>query len=120
MSDLVNTLLLSTAKYAVRKVPGLENSKAYMKASSHAEATVKDYGDDVNMMLTKVKKLREDAQKNLMPRSNMFSDPNKYYLMGLDHALDVVSCLAARFENGYSSEPEVFIKNILARSKYED
>lgn len=119
MSSLVNTLLVSTAKYTVKKVPGIENTEAYIKASNNAISTCLDYGDDINMMVIKINKLRDDAAKNLIPRRNMFSDPNKYYLMGLDHAVDVVSCLAARFENGYTSNVEIFIRNILSRSRYE-
>jgi len=116
---LVTTLLQSTAKFSARKIPGVENTEAYMRASKSALATCSEYGDDVNSMLAWVKKLRVNAEKNLMPRRRLFSDPNKYYLLGLDHAVDVVSCIAARFENGYTSPDEVFVRNLLAYSKYK-
>jgi len=119
MWTLVETLMVSTMKHVCTRIHNETNCIAYLRGFTDAATTCKQYGDDIDTMIVKVNEMHDSAPSRLIRRYELFADTNKYYIMGLAHALDVVNCLGARFKNGYRSDDEVFVRNLLAHSGYK-
>jgi hypothetical protein len=92
---------------------------SYVRAMSRCYnlCSEKESGNDLWLMKSKLVAMRAIAPKQLKKR--WFSSENGYYMMGVQHSIDVVDSILTRFVKGYSSEDEVFVRNILEGWKDE-
>lgn len=74
-------------------------------------------GNDLVAMRNKLAALRATMPKHLKKR--WFSAENGYYMMGIQHSISAVDSILTRFVRGYSSDDEVFVRNILEGYKDE-
>lgn len=120
-SYLVNVLLESTLKYTIPRIHYMKDKEAFVRGMRECiYICTNECGDDVNAMKGRLDKLLKETPKKLIKRSTLFGDVNKFYILGLQQASQVVDSIVIRFEGCYVSDDKVFISNILERSKYED
>jgi hypothetical protein len=77
----------------------------------HSFCSGSESGQDIVVVRRKIRNLLACAPRQI--RRRWFTLEKGYYIMGLQHALNVVDSIMIRFVEGYSSQDEVFIRNIL-------
>jgi len=119
---LMRTLLNSTCVYSLSRIANVTNQYAYLKSMKRCYYICSENmnGNDLLRMETALLKLRRDTPKTFMRRIELFSNVKDHYMLGIDHSLDIVQSMIARFEKGYAHADEFFVRNILEGSTYED
>lgn len=122
LCELVRTLIDSTCTYIASNVDREGDRFAYVRAMSRCLNLCTDAScqNDVNKMKKELLKLRKDASKSLRKRFELFGNTNRYYMLGIQHSLEVVESIGTRFDKGYSHADEFFVRSILGRMKRED
>ena len=115
--DLARTLMGSTCTHVAYKIGKEKYRFAYVRAMSrcYSICSEKENGNNPFVMREKLANLSYTVPKHLKKR--WFNSENGYYLMGIQHALNALDSILVRFVKGYSSEDEVFVRNILGSRK---
>lgn len=114
--DLARTLLGSICTHVAFHIKKEKYRHTYVRAVSrcYSLCSEKESGNDLVTMRSKLSTLRATLPKHLNKR--WFSSENGYYIMGVEHSMDALDSILTRFVKGYSSEDEVFVRNILENS----
>lgn len=121
-SDAIRTLIESTFTHVSRTILNKSNKEAYIKAMRRGYYICSEEAnsDNARRMHEQLNKFHKELPTMLSKRYTLFSEPNRYYRMGIEHCLDIVKSMLIRFEDGYSHPDETFADTILRRSGYED
>jgi hypothetical protein len=121
VADLARILINSTCAYTACHISNEKNRFAYVRAMSRclAVCSEKQNRGDTMKMREELLKIAREASKTLKPRFELFSRSNRYYMLGVYQALNAVESINTRFEKGYSSADEWFVRQILD-VPYED
>jgi len=123
IEDLVNTLMESTAIHTVRGIHHPKDTEAYLEAMrwcNHELFKLRFNIAPLRQMKQVIERIKEVAPSiRERRRFEIFTSYDLYYDLGIHHAEDIVNSIAIRFEDGYSSDDEVFITNLLERSKFK-
>lgn len=116
----LRTLMGSKCTWVASKITREKYRFTYVRAMSRCYylCSERESGNDAKLMLQKLRNLRRTVPKHLKRR--WFSSENGYYLMGIEHAIATVESILTRFVNGYSSNDEVFVRNILEGTSHGD
>jgi hypothetical protein len=106
--------------YTASHIQNEKNRFAYVRAMSRCLETCRVNKSSIKRIRAELVKLRKDAPKTFMGRLELFSNTKKYYMLGIEHSLEVVESIGIRFDKGYSHADRWFIRSILGRSTNED
>jgi len=117
-TELVRTLMHSTATYVALHIDNEKNRFAYLRAMSRCFAACNkiDTKNNIGNMRTELLAVMHDATVNHKSnRFEFFSDTRKYYMMGIEHSLDIVKSISKRFDLGYLSMTEEHFERSILR-----
>ena len=113
MADLILTLIDSTTTYSASRIGNTTNRHSYIKAMSRCRNICAQSGSDIWNMTFQLKRLNQSAPRTFIKRFEPFSSTKGYYMMGIHHCMSIVESINVRFEKGYHSDDEVFVRSIL-------
>jgi hypothetical protein len=104
--DLMRTLLNSTGTYIARNIPSERNRLAYARAMSRCQrlCSEQEVGNDLTLVKQKLIFLKYDVDKRMKRR--WWSRERQYYMMSVEHAIEVADSILSRFVNGYTNAEE--------------
>ena len=114
--DLARLLIAATSAYATYHISNQKNKFAYIRAMSRCAHMCSEHvsGNDMPLMKQRLIMLRYDVDKRLKKR--WFSRENYYYLLSIEHAIEIIDCVFVRFVTGYSCEDKAFVTNLVEDS----
>lgn len=117
--DLARTLMGSTCTHVASHIAKEKYRHAYVRAVARCYhmCSEAENGNDLVLMRNKLNTLRCTVPKHLKRR--WFGSENGYYIMGIQHSINIADSILTRFVRGYSSEDEVFVRNILEHGQKE-
>ena len=121
IAELVRILISSTCTHSAHSIKNEKNRFAYVRAMSRCLnlCTSEPNRNNIGRMRAELLKLKKDMPKTFVRRFEILSCVKGYYMMGICHSLEVVESIHVRFEKGYSSADEFFVRSILGVKKYE-
>lgn len=119
MLNEVTILLESTCIYVSRKIKNDTNREYYIKAMRRCYyvCSNESHGGDLYRARWEINRLIVEASYMCRTRLELFCDSKKYYMMGLNHALDAVNSAIIRFHEGFSYPDQFFADSIINRVK---
>ena len=120
--ELVRALIDSTATYVAPRIDNDKNKFAYIRAMSRCYTICGSMQNADDLAATKfelLKVLHDFTTKCPKRRFEFFSNTRKYYMLGIEHSLDIVDSLTKRFDGHAPHSDVIFPRSILEVFGYE-
>jgi hypothetical protein len=94
-NELAKELINSTTNHVINKIHYQNDRYAYLRGMRYAYCSLKE--TSLKEAITLIEKKKKLSDKEFIPRLELFCDVKKYYVMALDHSLDILRSLKNRF-----------------------
>src|ERR1035437_1927632 len=112
MHNLAQTLIYSTSKRIACSIANKKSRNSYLIAVDRCLRCLYDYKSaGLHRVKRELELLIISTPKTFSIRFEVFSDTKGSYMLGIRHSLDVVNSIIIRFDTGYTSADEVFVKS---------
>lgn len=105
VTELILTLIDSTCSYVAPRIQNDRNQFAYIRAMSRCFTACSSLENKDHIYKTRADLLailHDHVNNPQAKRFEFFSNVDKYYRMGIEHSLDIVTSITSRFDAGYT------------------